>query len=150
MTEVLFYHLQRQPLEAVLPTLVEKSLERGWRVAIESPERERLAALDDHLWTYREESFLPHGTEADPDASSQPVVLTTSPDNPNDASVRFLVDGATLSVEAARYDRIVVLFDGNDDEALAEARGQWRVAREQGFDVTYWQQDERGRWQKKA
>lgn len=150
MTDVLFYHLQRQPLEAVLPTLVEKSLGRGWRVAIEVPDRERLAALDDHLWTYRDDSFLAHGTEADADAATQPVVLTTALDNPNGAAIRFLVDGATLGDAAGSYERIVVLFDGNDDEALAQARGQWRVARDAGYAVTYWQQDEQGRWQKKA
>ncbi|MFC7398898.1 DNA polymerase III subunit chi [Chelatococcus sp. GCM10030263] len=150
MTEVFFYHLQRQPLEMVLPTLVERSLERGWRAVIEVPSRERLAALDDHLWTYREESFLAHGTDADPDAAAQPVVLTGTPDNPNGAHVRFLVDGAGLGDGAATYDRIVVLFDGNDDEALAFARSQWRLAREQAHAVTYWQQDERGRWEKKA
>ena len=150
MTEILFYHLQRQPLEMVLPTLVEKSVVRGWRVVIEVPDRERLAALDDHLWTYRDESFLAHGTDADPDAATQPVVLTGTAGNPNGAQVRFLVDGAGLGEDAAAYDRIVLLFDGNDDAALAFARNQWRLAREQGHTVTYWQQDERGRWDKKA
>ena len=34
MTEILFYHLQRQPIERVLPGMLEKSLERGWRVIV--------------------------------------------------------------------------------------------------------------------
>lgn len=150
MTEVLFYHLQRQPLEAVLPALVEKSVERGWRVAIEVPGKERLSALDDHLWTYRDESFLPHGTDQAADCAGEPVLLTTGSANLNNANVRFLVDGASIGDDASTYERLVLLFDGADDVALAHARDEWRKVRAQGLAATYWQQDENGRWSKKG
>ncbi|WP_375462420.1 DNA polymerase III subunit chi [uncultured Methylobacterium sp.] len=150
MTEILFYHLQNQPLEAVLPNLVEKSRERGWQAAIQTASEERLQALDDHLWTFREDSFLPHGTDRDPDAASQPVVLTLRDANPNTASIRFLVEGADLPPDAGEYQRICVLFDGTDQDALLRAREQWRAAKEAGHAVAYWQQDAAGRWQKKA
>ena len=150
MTEVLFYHLQRQPLEAVLPTLIERSLERGWKAVVQATSEERLAALDDHLWTYSDESFLAHGTDREADASDQPVVLTLSEVNPNEASIRFLVDGAPVPEDTARYQRMVILFDGTDIDALAGARDQWRAVKAAGHDATYWQQDDRGRWQKKA
>jgi DNA polymerase-3 subunit chi len=150
VTEILFYHMQRQPLEAVLPSLLEKSLERQWRVAIQAASEERLQALDDHLWTFSEESFLPHGTDRDGDAATQPVVLTLRDANPNAASIRFLVEGAALPDDAGTYERIVILFDGNDRDALLHAREQWRGAKEAGHAVAYWQQDESGRWQKKA
>src|SRR3954452_15904208 len=114
MTEVLFYHLQRQPLEAVLPTLIEKSTERGWRVAVQAASEERLAALDDHLWTFTDESFLAHGTDRDADAADQPVVLTLSEANPNGASIRFLVEGAPVPPDAETYQRMVIMFDGAD------------------------------------
>lgn len=150
MTEVLFYHLQRQPLEAVLPTLLEKSLERGWRVVVQASTGERVAALDDHLWTYSDESFLPHGTDREADAGAQPIVLTAEPGNPNGASVRFVVDGAPIPNDAGVYERIVLMFDGNDPDALDAARAQWRAVKASGHAATYWQQDERGRWAKKA
>jgi DNA polymerase III subunit chi len=150
MGEFHFYHLQRQPLEAVLPVLVAKSRERGWRVAIEVPAQERMAALDDHLWTFSEESFLAHCTDREPDAAQQPVVLTTGPGNPNGAAIRFLVAGAGARVEADGYERVVLLFDGNDGDALAAARQDWRLIKAAGRAATYWQQDERGRWHKKA
>lgn len=57
MTEVLFYHLQNMSVESVLPPLLEKSLERGWRVVVQSTSQERAEALDAHLWTYREIRF---------------------------------------------------------------------------------------------
>jgi DNA polymerase-3 subunit chi len=150
MTEILFYHLQRQPLERVLPTLIEKSLERGWKVVVQAASDERVDALDAHLWTYRDDSFLPHGTWREPQARQQPILLTVNDDNPNGASVRFLVDGAPMPADAAAYQRIVLLFDGDDPDAAAAARARWSEAKGQGFDVTYWQPDEHGRWQRKG
>jgi DNA polymerase III subunit chi len=150
VTEVLFYHLQRQALEAVLPTLLEKSLERGWRALVRATTDERLAALDDHLWTYSDESFLPHATDREPDPAEQPVVLTLGDRNPNGAAVLFLVEGAPVPEDASAYERLVLMFDGNDTDALATAREEWRRVKAAGYEATYWQQDERGRWQKKA
>ncbi len=150
MTEVLFYHLQGQKLEGVLPMLLEKSLERGWRVVVQGALEERIDALDAHLWTYRDDGFLPHGTWREADASMQPVLLTLEEDNPNSASVRFLIDGAAMPPDAEAYQRIVLLFDGNDDDAVAAARGHWASAKAKGFEATYWQPDENGRWLKNA
>ncbi|MDQ0394226.1 DNA polymerase III subunit chi [Labrys monachus] len=148
MTELLFYHLQRAPLERVLPGLLEKSLQRGWRCAVQGLP-ERLLTLDDALWTYKDESFLPHGLESD-EGERQPIVLVAHEGNPNGATVRFLVDGVPLPSDAALYERIVLLFDGNDAEAVEGAREHWRQAKSLGFAATYWQQSEDGRWEKKA
>ena len=150
MTEVLFYHLQETTLERVLPALIEKSLERKWRVVVQTSSEERADALDSHLWTYREDSFLPHGTWRDRDASDQPIVLSTEGHNPNQAQVRFLVDGAPMPDDANLYERVVLIFNGDDDEAAAAARVVWSDCKGRGFEVTYWQPDERGRWQRKA
>jgi DNA polymerase III subunit chi len=150
MTEVLFYHLQQQPLESVLPQLLERSLERGWRVVVQAGTRERVAALDDHLWTYSEDSFLPHGQETEPGAAGEPVVLAVGSDNPNGANVRFLVAGADLPPDLSPYLRLVLMFDGNDDDALRQAREAWKTVKAAGHDATYWQQNDSGRWEKKA
>ena len=150
MTEILFYHLQRQPIERVLPQLLEKSIERGWRVVVQAASDERIDALDAHLWTYRDDGFLPHGTWRESEAALQPVLLTVQDHNPNGANVRFLIDGAPVPADAASYERIVLLFDGEDEDAVAAARTRWGEAKAQGFDVTYWQPDEQGRWVKKA
>jgi DNA polymerase-3 subunit chi len=149
VTEVLFYHLEHQPLERVLPSLIEKTLERGWRAVVQAGSEERVEALDTLLWTYREDSFLPHGTRRDGSADAQPVFLTTGEENPNGAQVRFLVDGAEGG-DLSGYARVVYLFDGRDAAAVALAREQWKAAREAGGEVTYWQQSPEGRWEKKA
>jgi DNA polymerase III subunit chi len=150
MAEMLFYHLQRQPLEKVLPALLEKSLARGWRVVVQASSDERVEALDAHLWTYRDDAFLPHGTDREPDPAAQPVLLTTRDHNPNRAAVRFLIDGADVPADAAGYERVVLLFDGEDPDALAAARERWTQAKAQGLATTYWQADAEGRWQRKA
>ena len=150
MTEILFYHLQRHPLERVLPALVEKSLERGWRVVVQAASEERVEALDAHLWIFRDDSFLPHGTWREAEAAEQPVLLTVHDSNPNGAAVRFLVDGGPIPADAAGYERIVLLVDGNDPDAVAAARERWSEGKAKGFEVTYWQADENGRWQRKG
>jgi DNA polymerase-3 subunit chi len=150
MTEILFYHLHRQPLEKVLLTLLEKSLERGWRVVVQASSDERIDALDAHLWTYRDDGFLPHGTAKESESAAQPVLLTTGDDNPNGAHVRFLLEGAPVPADAAAYQRIVLLFDGEDPDAVTIARERWTEAKAKGFEATYWQPDEQGRWVKKA
>jgi len=150
MTEILFYHLQGQKLENVLPTLIEKSLERGWRVVVQGASEERIEALDAHLWTYRDDGFLPHGTWREVEAAEQPVLLTLTESNPNAADIRFLIEGAPFPADAEAYRRIVLLFDGEDEEAVEAARAQWLDAKAKGFEATYWQPDDSGRWVKKA
>jgi DNA polymerase III subunit chi len=150
MAEFLFYHLQAHPVERVLPVLLEKSVERGWRVVVHTSSEERVDALDAHLWTFREDSFLPHGTFREPTAAEQPVLLTVSDHNPNAATVRFLIDRAPMPEDFEQYDRVVVMFDGGDDEAVAEARNHWQIAKAHGIAVTYWQADDSGRWQRRA
>ena len=149
VTEVYFYHLERGSLEQVLPTLLELSLKRGWRAAVQAASEERAEALNTLLWTYREESFLPHGTARDGRPSAHPIYLTAGDDNPNGAHVRFLVDGAMLQ-DASPYTRVAYIFDGHDQDAVARARAEWQAAKAKGQAVSYWQQDAEGRWQKKA
>jgi DNA polymerase-3 subunit chi len=148
-TEVLFYHLERQPLERVLPNLLERTLARGWRAVVQAGTMERLEAVDAHLWTYADDSFLPHGTAKDGAMERQPIALTVGPENPNGAGVRFLLDGADIE-SFAGYVRIVVIFDGRDEDALSLARGQWQKVRAQGAKATYWRQSDAGRWEQKA
>jgi len=147
--EMLFYHLHR-PLEHVLPALLEKSMQRGWRAVVQAPSEERIDAVDAQLWTFQEESFLPHGTWREARASDQPILLTIHGDNPNHAAIRFLVDGAPVPSDAKAYERIVLLFDGADPDAVVAARERWREAKLQAFNVTYWQADEQGRWKRVA
>ncbi|MBO0906222.1 DNA polymerase III subunit chi [Jiella sonneratiae] len=150
MTEVLFYHLTESRLEQALPELLERSLARGWRVVVQCSSEERRDALDNHLWTYREDSFLPHGSDAEGSGALQPVLLTVDPaSRANDPHVRFLVDGAVPRTLEG-YVRAVYLFDGHDMEQLDTARARWKVEKAAGHAVTYWQQTDEGRWVKKA
>ena len=149
MTEVLFYHLEHHPLERALPALVERTLARGWRAVIQAGSEERVDALDTLLWTYTDDSFLPHGTKHDGHAAEQPVYLTSDEANPNGATVRFLVDGAETGTHDG-YERLVYMFDGRDSSAVEQARAQWKAAKAAGCDVTYWQQSPEGRWEKRG
>lgn len=149
MAEVLFYHLTESKLEEQLPVLLEKSLQRGWRAVVQVGSDERRDALDAHLWTYRDDSFLAHGADHEPYPGEQPVLLTTGPDNANSAQIRFLVDGAAPP-DLGTYQRAVLMFDGHDADQLEAARTQWKALKAAGHDVTYWQQSADRRWERKA
>jgi len=148
MTEIIFYHLTGQTIEQVLPSLLQKSLERGWRVVVQASSDERIEALDAHLWTWRDDSFLPHGAGRDPAAAEQPILLTVNDDNPNGATVRFLVEGAGMPADVPAYERIILLFDGEDPDAVEVARTRRAEATAAGHEVTYWQADPKGRWRR--
>jgi DNA polymerase-3 subunit chi len=152
--EALFYHLERKSLDDVLPGLLERTRERGWRAVVQVGSAERMAALDMHLWTYSEQSFLAHGTAAEGHSSRQPIFLTTEEENPNGAHVLFLVGGAMpadwSSPLFAGLARIVLLFDGRDPETLDAARAAWRNAKEASQDATYWKESPNGKWEKQG
>ncbi len=154
MSEVLFYHAERTSLEDVLPGLLERTRERGWKALVRVGSDERAAALDAHLWTYKEEGFLPHGLDRDPHPAEQPILLTSRDGNANGAEVLFLADGAEpgdwTAPEIAGRTRIVLIFDGRDPVAVDAARAQWTNAKAAGHEVTYWQQSAAGKWEKRA
>ncbi|MBP1850742.1 DNA polymerase III subunit chi [Rhizobium halophytocola] len=149
MAEILFYHLTESKLEEALPALLEKSVERGWRVAVQVGNAERRDLLDTHLWTYRDDSFLPHGTDEASAPAEQPVLLTIDQGNVNGATVRFIVDGAEPA-DGLDYERVVFVFDGHDQQQLESARANWKRLKGAAHALTYWQQTPEGRWERKA
>lgn len=149
MAEALFYHLTESRLDETLPGLVQRSLQRGWRAAVQTGSLERRDALDTLFWTYSDDSFLAHGLDSEPNADQQPVLLTATPSNANGATVRFFVDGAEPG-DLDAYQRVVFLFDGYDEAELASARERWKSLKAAGHQVTYWQQTAERGWERKA
>lgn len=149
LPEIRFYHLTRTPLEAALPDLLGRSLERGWRAVVMTGSETRTAHLSSVLWTRDPSSFLPHGQAEDGRASAQPIWLTHLDENPNGAQVCFLTDGAETE-NSGFFETVCVLFDGDDPDAVAAARSQWSAYKEKAHPLAYWAQDPRGAWSKKT
>lgn len=149
MPEALFYHLTESRLEEALPALLERSLARGWKVVVQVGSEERRDVLDMHLWTYSDDSFLAHGTDLEPSAVHQPILLTTGESNPNGATIRFFVDGAQPA-ETSGYERLIFMFDGHDEVQVEAARRHWKDVKSGGFSATYWQQKPTREWERKA
>ncbi len=147
--EVWFYHLERTGLDQALPELLEKTLAKGWRALVRSPDRNRIEHLDGWLWSWRDDSFLAHGVEGEPHAELQPIFLTTGANTPNGAQALFLLDGAEPGPLEA-FARCIFLFDGRDESATAEARARWKAVKAGGHPVSYWRQTERGAWERQA
>ena len=149
MAEIAFYHLQMTPLENVLPVLLRKTLNAGKRALVRAGSSDRVDSLNADLWTADAGGWLPHGSAKDGHAEEQPIWLTVEQDNPNGATFLFLTDGATAEALDG-IERCFDLFDGHDDDALQAARTRWSSLKEAGHDLTYWQQNDAGKWEEKA
>ncbi len=153
VSEVRFYHLVSRPLEAVLPVMLERALERGWRSVVRGAEPARLEALDHHLWTYRDESFLPHGLAGTATGSPEehPIWLTAGEEMPGERAALFLIDGAAADWAALpELETVALLFDGTDPGAVEAARGHWRAVVAAGRRAVYWAEEPGGGWTRKA
>ena len=148
MAEIGFYHLLSMPLERALPSILERGLAAGHRIVVMAGSSERVEHLNDLLWTFNEASFLPHGSTRDGNAERQPIWLTADDENPNAATMLVLVDGAA-SARLGGYARCCDIFDGNDETAVAAARGRWKEAKAAGHQLVYWEQVE-GKWEKRS
>ena len=146
--EVWFYHLERASLEQVLPELLEKTLARGWRALVRTGDAEQRARLDAWLWTFRDESFLPHGMAGEATADRQPILLTGGEENVNGAQALFVLDEAPADISG--FARTILVFDGHDEAALARARGYWKTYKAAELDVAYWKQGETRGWERQG
>lgn len=149
MSEVWFYHLDSQRVENALTDLLIKVQQKQIRVLVSSSDEERLKALDSHLWTFRDDSFLPHGLDTEPHADSQPVLLSNDVENINAATMLFCLDGRDPGT-IKDWDRVIVMFENHDQETVGKARDLWKTAKADGIEVSYWRQSDTGRWEKQS
>ncbi len=147
--EVWFYHLERSALGDVLPGLLEKTRDRGWRALVRARSAGLLDEIDERLWTWRDDSFLAHGHASGAHAERQPILLTDTGENLNGAQALFIVDDAELG-DTESYERCFIIFDGRDETSLANARQRWKVLKQAGENLAYWRQSPEGRWEKAA
>ena len=151
MTRIDFYHLQKVTVEQALPRLLEKAYTTGKNVLVKIGNEDRVEFLNTVLWTYDDQSFLPHGSKKDGNADRQPIWLTAGDDNPNASKMLFLVDGAKVDIEKlTNFDRVFNMFDGSSEESLFQARELWKHIKSLGLECFYWRQDNNGCWQQKA
>lgn len=149
MAEVWFYHLEREPVEDVLPGLLARGWQRGLRMAVQSPDADRLKHLSERLWALEDVAFLAHGDAATPFPERQPIYLATDHENANAAAFRFYVDGAEPA-NVGDLSRASIMFDGSDESAVEHARALWRRFKAEGHTISYWKQDADGRWLNQA
>lgn len=147
MTEIRFYHMERQSLEQVLPALLGKALDNGHRVLVKARDEKEAERLSEYLWVYQPDVFLPHGTQRDGFTELQPIFLTAGNENPNGADILILTQG-TRAENLDRFSLCCEMLDGSDPAQIAEARTRWKDYKEAGHSLTYWQQGAKT-WEKK-
>lgn len=148
MSEIRFYHMELSTLDQTLPAITQKALQSGKRILIKTPDAKEAKRLDDLLWKYSADSFLPHGADGDKTPARQPVFITAQNDNPNNAEIIILTHGCTHD-DLSPFSLCCEMLDGRIDSQIAQARNRWKTYKDAGHDLTYWQQDENGKWNKK-
>lgn len=147
--ELWFYHLEQSTLDQVLPELLDRTLQRGWRARVRVADADQRRDIDERLWTWREDSFLAHGMAGEPHAERQPILLTGDDENLNGSQALFIVDQSDMSL-TEEFERCFIIFDGRDEVALTTARARWKTLKDQGAKLAYWKQSAGGRWEKAA
>lgn len=149
MTEIRFYHLQKQNLDQALPQILQKALQTKKNIVVRMADEKEVERMNGILWTFKPNTFLPHGSHKNGYADKQPIWLTEKDENPNNGQILVLTQNTT-SENLASYNLCCEMLDGRDEKATSAARERWKTYTEAGHDVTYWYQDEKGKWEKKA
>ncbi|MEL6920521.1 MAG: DNA polymerase III subunit chi [Pseudomonadota bacterium] len=150
MTEVTFYHLTETSVDDALPGLVEKALARGWKVTVQAPDDDAMSDIDTQLWAHDPTAFLPHGRDGDAPGDDHPVYVTSTIHNPNGSQMRFVVNRCALPDTLEPFERVALMFDGQDMDVVSDAREKWKALKAVGHQLTYWKQTPEGRWEKAA
>jgi DNA polymerase III subunit chi len=128
---------------------LETALAEGRRAVVQAASVEARDALNERLWTYREDSFLPHGGPGDGPPETQPIFVTETDATPNGAALRVLLNPADAPrFLSAAAERIVVIFEARDEEAMAAARAAWKALKDAGAAPSYWREGDEGEWVK--
>lgn len=147
MGVALFFHLTRSTAEDVVRLNAGRAMARGWRVLVRGGDLQRLSTLDDRLWEEPAESFLPHGMAGGDHDAEQPLLLTMGREMANSPQALLALDGAEVTVEEIEaLERVWIVFDGLDPQAMEVARAQWRSLTGAGAEAEYWSEAS-GRWQ---
>jgi DNA polymerase-3 subunit chi len=149
MTDIRFYHMEQATLDQALPMIVMKAWQSGENVMVRVPDKREASRLNDLLWSFRADSFIPHGMDGDKHADAQPVFVTVNDENMNEANILILTHGCAHP-SVADFKMTCEMLDGRVDSQITDARARWKIYKDDGHDLTYWQQDENGKWGKKA
>ncbi len=150
-TEFWFYHMEQAKLEAVLPDILEKILANRATALVkigaclEDAPAAEMHRLDTFLWTYKQNSFLPHGRDDEPLADEHPILLTHSAKTAMGRDMVVLIGGAEID-DLDEAKRCITILDGHNTDDKAVARARWQAVKTTGNEAIYWKQDERGRW----
>ena len=148
MADIRFYHMEQSTLDQALPSIALKAWQSGKNVLIRVPDKQEASRLNDLLWTFHPNVFLPHGADGDKHPERQPVFLSANDENVNNAEILILTHGCVIE-DISSYAMVCEMLDGRVESQVKDARSRWKIYKEAGHDLTYWQQDENGKWAKK-
>ena len=116
---------------------MDKAWQRGLKVWIWTGDNEHLREMDDLLWTFRQDSFVPHETFVSGDANAAPeapVILSADENAPPAMDVLINLSGRLPALD--QLPERVAEFVGPEEEARAQGRERFRGYREMQCELT--------------
>ena len=146
MTKIIFYSSAPLQVENTLFTLIEKSIEKGYKCLF-FLDKEKCSMIDEKLWTHKQNSFLPHLSEDEEisDDLDIPIYLSTKNENPYEAELLFSIDGF-LPDNINNFERVVIIIDANDKILLEKYKKYYLDVNKDFEDIVFYKSDDNGKW----
>jgi DNA polymerase-3 subunit chi len=146
--EYLFYHHEASTIESTLPQFLEKCIIKNWRALIKT-RVDHLVELEEFLWTFKANSFLPHGRDDQPRVQHHPIVLSSSAKTADSFQVVFLLAGSEIK-KLNDVERCIIFIDGRSEKSTIYERSRWKKLKAEGEKLNYYKQNSNGEWIKKV
>ena len=145
MSEIFFYKLKNSSSEIFLTSLIERSLENNWNSVVLLDNIERMEEINDFLWSYKDTSFLPHGSQNDKNSELHRVYLTCEEENHNDSDVIFSIDGLLIK-NINSWQRCIYIFNEQNLKVVDQFNTYKKNIDQSQHVLKSFEQDTNGKW----
>jgi len=145
LSEIFFYKLKNSSSEIFLTSLIERSLENNWNSVVLLDNIERMEEINDFLWSYKDTSFLPHGSQNDKNSELHRVYLTCEEENPNDSDVIFSIDGLLIK-NINSWQRCIYIFNEQNLKVVDQFNTYKKNIDQSQHSIKSFEQDTNGKW----
>ena len=137
MTEVIFVEVTASRMEMRACEIAEHTYAQGERLQIIALDEEQAARLDDLLWTYKPDNFIPHGIWKSMDSESdQPVLITTRKEPVPGIASLLTMDYCPVEM-VQQFSKVIHVVLVDNHERLEASRRYWTLLKDAGFSLRH-------------
>lgn len=152
MQQFSIYQTSDELLLKAIFLLIEKCYYSDLKSIVLTVDTEQQEMLNKNLWTYSRKQFIPHGSKVDPQPEKQPIYITDTLQNPNNANVLIIISPPNIEkiLQDKEYisifKRIIIITDLPEDLKILTSK--INQITKQNNPIDCFTQDQRGTWSK--